>query len=339
MRPKKQEDVDGRIVIARNVHWELPQYLRHAIDSPIAVQRRNAVDGLVDLHRRGNERVRASSRTRSPRSPMTTAGRWRRRPPRPWPACARGHRCRRGRGGGGAAASWSREGRPRSSPRALRSGRLPRGDQPGDGGPTAETATASPPSTSAPPQPVPGLPSSAPLSGDSMVFSWEVDRNADLYLVDVATNTLGQRLTTDPQADFAPLISPDRGSIVYMHAVAGEQDQLRVIAADGSGDRPLFAEVPAECAGQLFQPAWNPADSTVLVISCGDADGNRPIQLVTVDGQVIRELESPGEVVDDLTFSHDGGRLAFWAGPGRCGTTTAAPSGRRPRTAGSRRSS
>src|ERR687894_1474660 len=57
-RPKKQEDVDGRILIARNVHWKLPVYVQHAIESPIAAQRLGAIDGLGHLHRVGNERVR-----------------------------------------------------------------------------------------------------------------------------------------------------------------------------------------------------------------------------------------------------------------------------------------
>jgi hypothetical protein len=57
-RPKKQEDVDGRILIARNVHWTLPVHLRHAIESPIAAQRLSAVDGLAHLHRVGNAIVR-----------------------------------------------------------------------------------------------------------------------------------------------------------------------------------------------------------------------------------------------------------------------------------------
>jgi hypothetical protein len=59
-RPKKQEDVDGRILLARNVHWTLPAHLRHAIESPIAAQRLSAVDGLGHLHRVGNEVVRAT---------------------------------------------------------------------------------------------------------------------------------------------------------------------------------------------------------------------------------------------------------------------------------------
>jgi hypothetical protein len=58
-RPKKQEDVDGRIVLARNVHWRLPDHVQHAIDSPIAAQRLSAVEGLGHLHRVGNEMVGA----------------------------------------------------------------------------------------------------------------------------------------------------------------------------------------------------------------------------------------------------------------------------------------
>jgi hypothetical protein len=59
-RPKKQEDVDGRILIARNVHWTLPAHLQHAVESPIAAQRLSAVEELGHLHRAGNEVVRAA---------------------------------------------------------------------------------------------------------------------------------------------------------------------------------------------------------------------------------------------------------------------------------------
>jgi YVTN family beta-propeller protein len=57
-RPKKQDNVVGRIVIARNINWSLPSYLRHALASPIAADRLAALDGLVHLHRIGNDLVR-----------------------------------------------------------------------------------------------------------------------------------------------------------------------------------------------------------------------------------------------------------------------------------------
>ena len=61
-RPKKQDNIEGRIVIARNVNWTLPTYLRNAIKSPIATDRLAALDGLDHLHRVGNERVREQVR-------------------------------------------------------------------------------------------------------------------------------------------------------------------------------------------------------------------------------------------------------------------------------------
>jgi hypothetical protein len=57
-RPKHQSDVEGRIVLARNPRWQLPEYLRHGLASPIASDRLNALEGLQRLNRVGNEWVR-----------------------------------------------------------------------------------------------------------------------------------------------------------------------------------------------------------------------------------------------------------------------------------------
>ncbi|WP_051105976.1 caspase, EACC1-associated type [Streptomyces hokutonensis] len=57
-RPKKQENVEGRIVIARNVNWALPAQIRVALDSPIALVRLGAVEPLAHLRRFGNATVR-----------------------------------------------------------------------------------------------------------------------------------------------------------------------------------------------------------------------------------------------------------------------------------------
>ena len=59
-RPKKQDNVEGRIRIARNVNWALPTYLSNALASPIATDRLTALDGLAYLHRIGNGVVRSS---------------------------------------------------------------------------------------------------------------------------------------------------------------------------------------------------------------------------------------------------------------------------------------
>ncbi|MFJ2829304.1 PQQ-binding-like beta-propeller repeat protein [Streptomyces sp. NPDC087263] len=61
-RPKKQDNVEGRIVIARNINWTLPSYLSNALGSPIATDRLAALDGLAHLHRIGNDNVRSHVR-------------------------------------------------------------------------------------------------------------------------------------------------------------------------------------------------------------------------------------------------------------------------------------
>lgn len=63
-RPKKQTDVEGRTVLARNVNWTLPGYLGNSLDSPIATDRLGALDGLVHLCRIGNDTVRAHALAR-----------------------------------------------------------------------------------------------------------------------------------------------------------------------------------------------------------------------------------------------------------------------------------
>ena len=57
-RPKKQDNVEGRIIIARNINWSLPAYLRNALNSPITTDRLGALDGLDRLYRNGNDVVR-----------------------------------------------------------------------------------------------------------------------------------------------------------------------------------------------------------------------------------------------------------------------------------------
>lgn len=62
-RPKHQSDVEGRIVLARNPRWTLPEYLLHGLASPIASDRLTALEGLRRLNRVGNEVVRARTET------------------------------------------------------------------------------------------------------------------------------------------------------------------------------------------------------------------------------------------------------------------------------------
>ena len=57
-RPKKLENIEGRIVLAQNIHWSLPDSIRNAIESPFTRDRLAAVKHLAHLHRIGNDLVR-----------------------------------------------------------------------------------------------------------------------------------------------------------------------------------------------------------------------------------------------------------------------------------------
>ncbi|MFE2531570.1 caspase family protein [Streptomyces sp. NPDC059371] len=63
-RPKKQENVEGRTVIAQNVGWDLPAPLQHALLSPLVTDRLGGVQQLAHLYRIGNNRVRARAAER-----------------------------------------------------------------------------------------------------------------------------------------------------------------------------------------------------------------------------------------------------------------------------------
>jgi Tol biopolymer transport system component len=144
------------------------------------------------------------------------------------------------------------------------------------------------------------------------VVARDVSGNVDLYLVDAETGEFGQQLTTAGEADVAPLVAPDRKTVVYIRSTdAG--DVLRTVAADGSGDRLLFEETPSACADPA-RPAWSTADPTQLVIACHDDPARTTLRLIGLDGATLHELDPGQPYADDVTLSPDGREVAFWAG-------------------------
>ena len=65
--PQMLEHVEGRIVLAQNVNWALPDHISHAVQSPFKEQRLAALEELKHLHVVGNDRVRTEvvSQTRT----------------------------------------------------------------------------------------------------------------------------------------------------------------------------------------------------------------------------------------------------------------------------------
>jgi hypothetical protein len=53
-RPKKKEDVEGRIIFARNIHWTLPLHIKSALSSPYAAAKLTALEELRGRYHGGN---------------------------------------------------------------------------------------------------------------------------------------------------------------------------------------------------------------------------------------------------------------------------------------------
>jgi Tol biopolymer transport system component len=87
---------------------------------------------------------------------------------------------------------------------------------------------------------------------------------------------------------------------------------LRVIAADGTGDRELCpGGLPGGCA-QLGRPGWSP-DGELLAVQCLGAGELRSILLTRLDGEVVRTVDE-GEL-SDPAFTKDGASILYWKRP------------------------
>jgi WD40-like Beta Propeller Repeat len=84
---------------------------------------------------------------------------------------------------------------------------------------------------------LPALPAAAVLSDATLVAPRTADGNTDLFLVDAGSGATLGRVTTAPEPDVAPLLSPDRRTIAYVQQAGDGAGVLRVVAADGTGDR------------------------------------------------------------------------------------------------------
>ena len=197
---------------------------------------------------------------------------------------------------------------------------------------TAPSTTSTEPSTSAelsptaspassvitpPLGPVPGLPHSEPLPEQILLASRTINGETEMYQFDGNTGAVGAQLTKGGGGAQYPILSPDRGSVIYVqNSAAGSE--LRTMAVDGSGDRTLFPKEqwPQDCTN-VYRPAWNTADPTLLTLSCVLADDSTAVHVITVDGADLAILDLGFPIVDDITYSLDGTTMAYWGSESR----------------------
>ncbi len=87
-------------------------------------------------------------------------------------------------------------------------------------------------------------------------------------------------LTTGEKAkEWNAVLSPDRTRLIYSRQGTG--NQLRTMAVDGTGDRPLFDESSVkQCSFSTGRPAWIPANDDLLMRCFGR---EKVIQIVRLD--------------------------------------------------------
>jgi Tol biopolymer transport system component len=128
-----------------------------------------------------------------------------------------------------------------------------------------------------------------------------------LYLVDSTGTTDPTQLPTPPGDTSNPMMQASRDTILYLR-----NGILRVMAADGSGDRKLFSNDPAGC-NHVSHAAWSLADPNLLFISCEVADNKFSPFVVGMDGRLVRRLDTGKTVFGDFGVSADGQTVVYWA--------------------------
>jgi hypothetical protein len=158
------------------------------------------------------------------------------------------------------------------------------------------------------------LPKAGPLPPTTVVVPLAVNGNTDLYLLDSASGADARPLAAAAGRDLAPVISPDRRSVVYSHEVVGAAGyELRVVATDGSGDRLLFDGTVQGCAAPM-RPGWSAHDPAELAVPCYPFPGadRAELRITTLAGKTVRVLPAGVGRMDDVSFSPDGTRVVYW---------------------------
>ena len=172
--------------------------------------------------------------------------------------------------------------------------------------PTTSSVTTSPTPTSTSAASLPR--SASPLADDVIVWPHAHQDTWQIGAITAGGKELGN--STSSASDNFPVLSRDRMTVIYLHYPTPTTMQLRVVAADGSGDRALFRTTPAGCA-KLTRPAFD-SDRQRLVLPCVDPTTKQTtLTLVSEDGTIIKPKIDKGNL-SDPALTPDGKFVVYW---------------------------
>jgi dipeptidyl aminopeptidase/acylaminoacyl peptidase len=176
--------------------------------------------------------------------------------------------------------------------------------------PASASTTPSPSASSRPTSsPVQQLPSSAAVPQSGVIVPMRFDDGPDrpLYLVDTERKIKQVELPTPEGGNSNPIMQASRNTIIYANA-----GKLRVMAADGSGDRQLFNRDPADC-DSVAHASWSLTDPNIILITCRLSRNKYGLLVVGMDGRLIRRLDVDKNKIGDAGISPDGQTVLYWA--------------------------
>ena len=173
------------------------------------------------------------------------------------------------------------------------------------GSPTATATSSGGPTAS----PIQKLPSSAAIPESEVIVPMRFDGGPDrpLYLVDTEGKIKQAELPSPEGGNSNPVMQATRNTIIYANA-----GKLRVMAADGSGDRKLFNRDPAGC-DNVAHASWSLTDPNVILITCQLSKNKFGLLVVGLDGRLIRRLDAEKNKIGDAGISPDGQTVLYWA--------------------------
>lgn len=138
--------------------------------------------------------------------------------------------------------------------------------------------------------------------GTRIVFAAAVERNLEIFSVDVANGRL-IRLTNSPRDDRDPSWSPDDSHIAFSSTRDGNSE-IYLMGADGSNLRRLTNHAAPDGS-----PAWSPDGSKIAFVSA--RDGDRDVYLIRPDDGHLERLTVGAQVTSDMVrWSADGSHIA-----------------------------
>jgi hypothetical protein len=139
--------------------------------------------------------------------------------------------------------------------------------------------------------------------GSKVVFA---SYRGGIYAVEADGGTPSLLRRSIRSAFVNPTFSPDGTQIAYFEFRDTPGHTLRVMNADGTGDRVLLDSQAVNCIRPTgnIRPAWS-SDGTQIAFSCSRETG---IQVVATDGSGLRTLIPNGS---NPYWSPDGSRIAF----------------------------